>query len=97
MYVPKGIEMAITSRKIAVARTTYHHSQRTSEHVTLLAYKDAAEACELLDDREPDLEFLAGSKSYILREWGERNRQLIQSGFQRDNMWGDSEWQQFIS
>jgi len=89
--------MASTSRKIAVARTTYHHSRRTSEHVTLLAYKDANDAYELLDDREPELEFLAGSKDYILKEWGDRNRHLIQDGFQRDNMWGDPEWQQFIS
>ena len=91
------IQMAITSRKVSVARTTYHHSQRTSEHVTLLAYKDSNEAYELLDDREPALEFLAGSKDYILEEWGKRNRQLIQDGFQRDNMRGDPEWQQFIS
>jgi hypothetical protein len=89
--------MASTSKKIAVARTTYHHSRRPSEHVTLLAYKDANEAYELLDDREPELEFLAGSKDYILKEWGERNRQLIQDGFQRDDMRGDPEWQQFIS
>jgi len=89
--------MADTVRKVAVARTTYHHSKKTSGHVTLLAYKDSNEAYELLDDREPALEFLAGSKEYILKEWGNRNRQLIQDGFQRDNMWGDAEWQQFIS
>lgn len=89
--------MASSLKKVAVARTTYHHSQRTSERVTLLAYKDSNEAYELLDDREPELEFLAGSKDYILKEWGERNRQLIQDGFQRDNMWGDPEWQRFIS
>jgi hypothetical protein len=65
--------------------------------VTLLAYKDSSEAYELLDDREPTLEFLAGSKDYIFEEWGKRNRQLIKDGFQRDNMSGDNEWQQFIS
>ena len=65
--------------------------------MTLLAYKDSSEAYELLDDRELALEFLAGSKDYIHEEWGKRNRQLIQDGFQRDNMRGDPEWQQFIS
>jgi len=89
--------MASPTMKEFVARTTYHHSQRTSEHVTLLAYKDSDGAYELLDDREPSLEFLAGSKDYILNEWGKRNRQLIRDGFQRDNMSGDNEWQQFIS
>jgi hypothetical protein len=79
-----------------VARTAYHHSRITNEHVTLLAYRDADGACELLDGREPDLEFLAGSKEFILEEWGERNRQLIEDGFQRDNMSGEHEWQQFI-
>jgi hypothetical protein len=66
--------MASASRKIAVARTTYHHVQPTNEHVTLLAYKDSNEAYELLDHREPALEFLAGSKDYILEEWGKRTR-----------------------
>ena len=89
--------MTSTTKKEFVARTKYHHSQRTSQHVTLLAYKDSSEAYELLDDREPTLEFLAGSKDYIFEEWGKRNRQLIKDGFQRDNMSGDNEWQQFIS
>ncbi|MGH9730451.1 MAG: hypothetical protein ACRD4A_02030 [Candidatus Acidiferrales bacterium] len=88
--------MSSVTKKEFVARTKYHHSQRTSEHVTLLAYKDLNEAYELLDDREPDLEFLAGSKDYILEEWGKRNRQLTKNGFQRDSLAGDPEWQQFI-
>jgi hypothetical protein len=85
-----------SDKRISVARTAYHHSQRTYEQVTLLAYKDANEAYELLDDREPEIEFLAGSKEYILEEWRRRNQDLIKGGFQRDNMRGDSEWQQFI-
>jgi hypothetical protein len=89
--------MASPTKKEFVARTTYHHSQRTSERVTLLAYKDPNGAFELLDDREPSLEFLAGSKDYIFKEWGTRNRQLIEDGFQRDNMSGENEWQRFIS
>jgi hypothetical protein len=83
-------------KKEFVARTAYHHSRRTNEYVTLLAYRDADGAYELLDGREPDLEFLAGSKEFILEEWGARNRQLIKDGFQRDNMSGEHEWQQFI-
>jgi hypothetical protein len=91
------IQMASTTKKEFVARTKYHHSQRTNEHVTLLAYKDSNDAYELLDDREPELEFLAGSKEYIFEEWGNRNRKLINDGFQRDNMSGDNKWQRFIS
>jgi hypothetical protein len=86
-----------STKKEFIARTQYHHSKRTSEHVTLLAYKDSGEAYELLDDREPELEFLAGSKDFIFGEWGKRNRQLLEDGFQRDNMTGDNEWQKFIS
>jgi hypothetical protein len=89
--------MASTTKKVFIARTTYHHSKRTSERVALLAYKDSNDAYELLDDREPELEFVAGSKDYVLDEWGKRNRQLIKEGFQRDNMSGEHEWQQFIS
>jgi hypothetical protein len=89
--------MTSTLKKISVARTTYHHSQRTSERVTLLAYKDSNDAYELMDDRESELEFVAGSKDYVLEEWGKRNRELIKEGFQRDNMRGEHEWQQFIS
>ena len=89
--------MASTTKKEFVARTAYHHSKRTAEHVTLLVFKDSNEAYELVDDREPEPESLAGSKDYILEEWGKRNRQLINDGFQRDNMSGDHEWQKFIS
>lgn len=64
--------------------------------MTLLAYKDSNEAYELLDDREPTLEFLAGSKDYILEGWGKRNRQLIKDGFQREHMRGGPEWQHIV-
>jgi len=84
------------TKKEFVARTQYHHSKRTDVYVTLLAYKDPDGAYELLDGREPDVEFLAGSKEYILEEWQKRNRELIADGFQRDNMTGASEWQKFI-
>jgi hypothetical protein len=88
--------MSSTVKKVSVARTSYHHSKQPGEHVTLLAYVDPNGAFELLDDREPELEFLAGTKEYILEEWGKRNRQLIKDGFQRDSLRGDAEWQQFI-
>jgi hypothetical protein len=79
-----------------VARAIYHHAKRTSEHVTLLAYKDSRDAYQLLDDRETEHEYLAGTKEYILEEWGKRNRQVIKAGFQRDNLAGENEFQQFI-
>lgn len=88
--------MTVT-KKDFVARAIYHHSQRTSEFVTLSAYKDANDSYELLDNREPVLEFEAGTRKYILDQWGKRNRNLIRDGFQRDNLAGDNEFQQFIS
>ena len=51
---------------------------------------------EPLDGREPDVEFLAASKEYILEQRQKRNRELIEDGFQRDNMSGANEWQRFI-
>jgi hypothetical protein len=89
--------MANITKKEFVARTKYHHSQRTSEHVTFLVYKDSGDAYELIDDREPASECLAGSKEYIFEEWGNRNRQLVHDGFQLDSKSGDNEWQRFIS
>lgn len=89
--------MTSTTKREFVARTKYHHSKRTSEHVTLLAFKDSNEAYELVDDRETESESLAGSKKYILEEWIKPNRELIEAGFQRDNMFGEHEWQKFIS
>lgn len=84
-------------KRTFVARTIYHHSQRTSEHVTLLVYRDEHAAYELFDDREAEHEHVAGSEDYVLEEWVKRNRQLIMGGFQRDNLSGDNEWQRFIS
>lgn len=84
-------------KKIFVARTIYHHSKRTSEHVTLLVYRDENAAYELFDDREAEHDQIAGSRDYVFEEWGKRNRQLILDDFQRDNMSGENDWQQFIS
>ncbi|MGB8542837.1 MAG: hypothetical protein WCD49_14505 [Candidatus Acidiferrales bacterium] len=89
--------MASATKKEFVARTKYHHSRRTNDHVTLLVYKDSNDAYEIIDDREAESECVAGSKNYIFEEWGKRNRQLISDGFQRDTMSGDNEWQRFIS
>jgi hypothetical protein len=80
-----------------VARTIYHHSKRTNEHLTLLVYKDSGGAYELFDDREADHDSIASSEDHVYEEWGKRNRQAIQDGFQRDNMSGDNKWQAFIS
>jgi hypothetical protein len=88
--------MSDAKKREFIARTIYHHAKRTNEHVTLLVYKDSNGAYELMDDREGAHDYLAGSEDYILKQWGEKNRQLIEDGFQRDNMMGDSKWQQFI-
>jgi hypothetical protein len=82
--------------KTFIARAIYHHRMRTAEHVTLLVYKDSHGAYELFDDRDAEHEQLAGTKDYILDEWGKRNRQLIEDGFQRDNLRGENEFQRFI-
>jgi hypothetical protein len=89
--------MPLQQEKTFVARTIYHHSQRTSEHVTFLVYRDKNGAYELFDDRETDHDHIAGTEDYVFEEWGTRNRQLISDGFIRDNMRGDNKWQQFIS
>jgi hypothetical protein len=86
-----------TPKRIFVARAIYHHKVRTSEHVTLLAYKDSNDAYELPDDREAEHNYPAGDEKYIFEEWGKRNRQLVEDGFQRDNLTGENKWQQFIS
>ena len=69
--------------------------------MTLLAYRDssAGDAYELMDDTdaEHDHNYLAGTEKYVFGEWGKRNRQLIEDGFQRDNLSGDYKWHQFIS
>lgn len=88
--------MAGIQNKEFVARAIYHHAKRTKEHVTLLVYQDANEAYELLDDREAEHEYLAGTRDFILEEWGTRNRDLVRDGFQLDNLAGGHEWQQFI-
>ncbi len=88
--------MSDARKRAFIARTIYHQVIRTNEHATLLVYKDSNGAYELMDDREGAHDYLAGSEDYILKQWGEKNRQLIEDGFQRDNIMGDSKWQQFI-
>jgi len=80
-----------------VARAIYHHKVKTSEHVTLLVRRDQGGAYELLDDRQDAHDYLAGTEDYIFEEWGKLNRQLIQDGFQRDNLMGENRFQQFIT
>jgi hypothetical protein len=89
--------MMIQSKRQFVARTIYHHGKRTGEYVTLLVYNDLSGAYELRDDREAEHDFLSGDEEYIFQEWGKKNRQLIEGGFQRDDMMGYDKWQQFIS
>ncbi len=86
-------------KRIFIARAIYHHKQRTHEHVTLLVYKDSSanDAYELFDDREAEHDQLAGTEGYIFEEWGKRNWQLVEDGFQRDNLSGENKWQRFIS
>ena len=88
--------MHVQIQKIFVARTIYHHSQRTNEHATLLVYVDSNDAYEMFDDRENDHYSLAGTEEFILKEWRERNQKLIEDGFQRDNLSGEPKWQAFI-
>jgi len=85
------------TKRTFVARAIYHHKTKTSEHVTLLVYRDSNGAFELLDDRETEHEYPAGSEEYIFEEWGKRNRSLIENGFQRDHLMGENKWQQFIT
>lgn len=89
--------MNIASKKEFIARTIYHHSKRTSEYVTLLVYKDSLGIYELRDDRESEHDFLAGTEDYIFEEWGKRNRQVFDDGFQQDNRMGYEKWQRFIT
>jgi hypothetical protein len=84
--------------KTFVARAIYHHKVRTDEHVTLLVYKDPLDLYEFYyDDSGTNHERLDGTRDYMLTAWGERNRQLIEDGFQRDNLTGDNDFQRFIS
>lgn len=84
--------------KTFVARTIFHHKVRTSEMVTLLAYRDNRDGTyELWDNREADNDYICGTEDYVFDEWGVRNRQLLQEGFLRDDIRGENKWQQFIS
>jgi hypothetical protein len=96
--VIKSAMPAMTKEKTFVARTVYHHRQRTSEIVTLLSYRDNRDGTyELWDNREAEHDYVCGTRDYVFDEWGARNRQLAHDGFQLDNVMGDNEWQRFIS
>lgn len=83
--------------KTFIARTIYHHGQRTGEYATLLVYRDSADNYELFDDREPDHhQPFAGGKEYILGKWRGANQALADGGFIRDDKRGDEEFQKFI-
>ena len=84
-------------KKTFIARALYHHSRETSKHVTLLVYRDAAGAYELFHDADAFHDNLAGTEDFVLAEWQKTNQQLIESGFQRDNLMGESNSQRFIS
>ncbi len=84
-------------KKTFIARALYHHSRETSKHVTLLVYRDAAGAYELFHDADAFHDNLAGTEDFVLAEWQKANQQLIESGFQRDNLMGESNSQRFIS
>jgi hypothetical protein len=89
--------MPSSTGKSFIARTIYHHKQRTAAHVTLLVYKDRDENYELFDDSEADHEHRAGTRGYILDEWRRLNQQLIEDSFQRDDLRGEEEFQRFIT
>jgi hypothetical protein len=78
-----------------VARAIYHHRVHTNRHVTLIVRRDG-DNYELWDDREDSHDYLAGTKDYILDEWGNRNRNLVKESFQNDNRTGTDEWMRFI-
>ncbi len=84
-------------KKIFIARALFHHTRETSKHVTLLVYRDAAGVYELFHDADAFHDNLAGTEDFILAEWRKANQQLIESGFQRDNLRGENKFQQFIS
>ena len=84
-------------KKIFIARALFHHTRETSKHVTLLVYRDAAGVYELFHDADAFHDNLAGTEDFILAEWRKANQQLIESGFQRDNLMGENKFQQYIS
>jgi hypothetical protein len=89
--------MSPSPSKTFIARTVYHHRERTTEHVTLLVYKDSQGGYELFDDREALHDYVVGTEDFVFDEWGARNRKLIADGFQRDDLRGENKWQQFIT
>lgn len=89
---------ALPKTKSFIARAIYHHRVRTSESVTLLAWRDNSDAtCELWDTREADGDYVCGTEDYVFDEWVARNRRLVEDSFQRDEIRGENKWQQFIA
>ncbi len=62
-----------------------------------VGFRDAAGAYELFHDADAFHDNLAGTEDFVLAEWQKTNQQLIESGFQRDNLMGESNSQRFIS
>ncbi len=87
--------MANKPNKQFIARTIYHHRQQTSRRVVLLVYSEG-DAFELFDTRDDDNNYFAGDRKFILEKWRRLNQELIEDEFQRDELRGDSDFQQFI-
>jgi hypothetical protein len=78
-----------------VARTIYHDRHQTSRRVVLLVYSEG-NAFELFDTRDADDNYFAGDRKFILEKWRKSNQELIEDDFQRDELRGESDFQQFI-
>jgi hypothetical protein len=78
-----------------VARTIYHHRQQTSRRVVLLVYSEG-NAFELFDTRDADDNYFAGDRKFILEKRRKLNQELIEDDFQRDELRGENDFQQFI-
>lgn len=83
-------------QKVFIARTIYHHRQQTDRRVVLIVYRDSQNAFELFDTRDTDGSYVAGDQKWVLSEWRRLNQELIEEGFQRDDLRGEPEFQQFI-
>jgi hypothetical protein len=83
-------------KKQFIARAMYHHREKTDRHVVLIVYSDGASTFELFDTRDADGDYLAGDRRYVLEAWRKMNQEVIEAGFQRDQLSGDNDFQQFI-
>ena len=59
-------------------------------------YSDSRNAFELFDTRDADGDYIAGDRKWILTEWRRLNQELVERGFQRDELRGEPDFQQFI-